>query len=335
MALTLTQADLTDLMEQAENKGETIYQLLEYGVQSNLPIQFGQAGERVMQLRQGLEIAVLHGRLNQPLRVIRQHETTFPLVAKFYLSGTSRVQTLDATDIDCDYQELAGHHYLYHLPNHTEIEEWFASQALKVVIISIDPDYFNGLDHGHSALPKPIQSLLAGDRTHRFHQPLGRITDSIQQQIQKIFHCPYTGLMQQLYLESKVLELLTLQLSTWQYNSRQTTNLDIDEIEQLHWAKETLVQQAQQPPSLTEFAQQVGLSEHRLNQGFRHLFGTTVFGYLKQYRLQQAQALLHNPNLSIAKVAATVGYRNPEAFSTAFRQQFAISPKAYQLGRRP
>ncbi|MEO0377755.1 MAG: helix-turn-helix transcriptional regulator, partial [Cyanobacteria bacterium P01_A01_bin.17] len=74
--------------------------------------------------------------------------------------------------------------------------------------------------------------------------------------------------------------------------------------------------------------------DRKLNQGFRQLFGTTVFGYLQRHRMQQAQSLLHDSDLSIAKVAATVGYRSPEAFSTAFRRQFAVSPKAYQLGQR-
>ena len=59
-----------------------------------------------------------------------------------------------------------------------------------------------------------------------------------------------------------------------------------------------------------------------------------MFGYLQQYRMEQAQLLLQDRELSVAKVAATVGYRSPEAFSTAFRRQFAVSPKAYQLGRR-
>lgn len=49
--------------------------------------------------------------------------------------------------------------------------------------------------------------------------------------------------------------------------------------------------------------------------------------------MQQARQLLLNSNLSIAGVAARVGYRNPEAFSTAFRRKFAVSPKAYQLGK--
>lgn len=334
MVITLTDADITDLVDEAEQKGELICQPIENGMHYNLPQQWGQGGDHILHLRPGLDVYIRNSRLRQPMRFVLEHESNFPLVAKFYLSGTSRVQTLNATDINCDYREITGYHYLYHLPNHIEVEEWPADQELQVIMISVNPDYFNGFNLERTALPKPLQHLLAGDRTQRFHQSLGPITNSMRQKIQQILNCPYTGLMQQLYLEGKVLELLTAQFIAWQETQHQTIILNAQDIEQLHWAKDILVQHAQQPPSLIELARRVGLNDRKLNQGFRHLFGTTVFGYLQQYRMEQAQLLLQDRELSVAKVAATVGYRSPEAFSTAFRRQFAVSPKAYQLGRR-
>ncbi|MGG6293697.1 helix-turn-helix transcriptional regulator [Leptolyngbya sp. AN02str] len=81
-------------------------------------------------------------------------------------------------------------------------------------------------------------------------------------------------------------------------------------------------------------ARQVGLNDHKLKQGFRHVFGTTAFGYLRDHRLQQAKELLHDSNQTIAKIATTVGYKSPEAFCNAFRRKFTISPRAYQLSQR-
>jgi len=50
--------------------------------------------------------------------------------------------------------------------------------------------------------------------------------------------------------------------------------------------------------------------------------------------MQQAKQLLMMPEATIASVAQAIGYRNPEAFSVAFRRTFAITPKAYQLQHR-
>lgn len=44
----------------------------------------------------------------------------------------------------------------------------------------------------------------------------------------------------------------------------------------------------QTPPSLEELAQQVGLDVRKLSGGFRRVYGSTVFGFLQEYRLEQA-----------------------------------------------
>jgi AraC-like DNA-binding protein len=336
MAIELTKPDLQDLEAQAQQQGEQIYQTTEFGVQYNLPKQLGEGGDRTLKLHDGLTLYIRKGKLRQSIREVRQHESRFPLVAKFYLSGSSRVQTLDTTDIDRDYEETRGCHYLYHLPNHTEVERWPADEPIHVVMVLADPDYFSKFVAGKTGLSTSLQKLLEGDRTQRFHQPLGQMTPLIRQLLQQVLHCPYTGLMQQLYLEGKALELLASQFALWTDERLPTASLSLcaQDIEQLHQAKDILLQRAKHPPSLSELARLVGLNDRKLKQGFRQLFGTTVFGYLRDYRMQQAQHLLHQSHMSVAQVAAKVGYRNSEAFSTAFRRQFAVSPKAYQLGQR-
>lgn len=338
MAITLTDADYTDLLEQAERQGKSICQPIENGMQYNwLQLQqFGQGGELILQLRKGLEISIRQGRLRHSIHHLRQHESNFPLVAKFYLSGTSRIRTLDATDIDRDYREVEGQHYLYHLPNHTEVEEWPANQDTHFIMVAVSPDYFDGFNLRHTALPKRLQQFMLGDRTQRFYQSLGQITDAMRQQIQQILYCPYTGLMQQLYLESKALELLALQFACLETDSSspKPCPLKANDLERVQYAREVLIQQFCSPPSLVELARQAGLNEFTLKQGFRHLFGTTVFGYLRDYRMQQAQMMLCVHDVTVSQVAFQVGYRNPEAFSTAFRRKFSVSPKAYQLGKR-
>ncbi len=331
----LSPRDWQALCTQAQQRGERLYQPMAYGSQFNLPQALGTGGDRTFSLRGGLTLQIRCAELQRPLRIEQNHGATFPLVAKFYLAGMSHIQTLHASDIQANYSELAGHHYLYHLPNHTEIEEWPAGQPLHLVTIFANADYFAEFSTECSPLSWPLKKLIEGDTTQRFHQSLGPMTPTMRQLVQQIVKCPYQGLMQQLYLESKALELLALQFAAWTEDSPIGDGLRLrsHDIQQLHQAREILIQKANNPPSLKELAHQVGLNDRKLKQGFRQLFGTTVFGYLQTYRMEQAKQLLQETDCTIAQVAAQVGYRNPEAFSTAFRRQFAISPKAYQLSQ--
>ena len=296
-----------------------------------MPQQIGQGDHYILELKGGLTVDIRNAQFWRPLAINKRHEDTFPLVAKFYLSGGSRVKTPQAPGIAADYEEIAGYNYLYHLPDLTETEEWRSEQPIQMVMIYAHVDYFRELSIKDDALPHPLQQLMQD--TKRFHQSLGKITPAMAQVLQQILDCPYQGSTQHLYLESKALELLALQFACLEAEAPapKPFKLKASDLERVQHAKEILVQRLCDPLPLIELARQVGLNECTLKRGFRHLFGTTVFGYLRDCRMQQAQNLLHSPYLTIAQVATQVGYRNPEAFSTAFRRKFAISPKAYQL----
>lgn len=84
-----------------------------------------------------------------------------------------------------------------------------------------------------------------------------------------------------------------------------------------------------QPPSLINLARQVGLNDCTLKRGFRQVFGKTAFGYLHDYRLEQARQLLQERELNISEVAHTIGFASRSYFAAAFRKKFGVSPRDY------
>ena len=67
-----------------------------------------------------------------------QYGATFPITAKFFLSGKCRVKTDNAPEIAADYEEVAGYNYLYHLPDLIESEEYPSGTPLQMVVIYAD-----------------------------------------------------------------------------------------------------------------------------------------------------------------------------------------------------
>ena len=106
--------------------------------------------------------------------------------------------------------------------------------------------------------------------------------------------------------------------------------LNASDVERIHHASKILLSNLGEPPSLLALSRLVGLNDYKLKIGFRQVFGTTVFGYLYQHRMQQAQALLKVGKCSVSDVAGLVGYTNLSAFSTAFKRKFGMSPNTYK-----
>lgn len=296
------------------------------------PFAKGQCRE--MQLYPGLGLYISHAQYYENLSINVDHSGFYPLVSKFYLSGRHHVITPNVPGIQDHYDEIAGQHYLFFLPDIQEVEQYFADQRLSLVKIELELDFLRSFALNNPSLPVELQHLIDGKLDCRFHDSTGAITPALQLVLQQILHCPYQGLMKRMYLEGKALELLTLQLHQWTENTnRQQTRSQAwrsSDVERLHYAKEILVRDLHNPPSLLDLARQVGLNDYKLKQGFRQIFGTTVFGYLQSYRMKEAKQLLTERELSIAGIAQRVGYASQSRFCDAFKRQFGMSPREYR-----
>ena len=121
MIFKLTDDILQDIILRAQQQGELIQRPMDLGRQSYLPQRLGTGGIREIKLRHGLCIQTYHGQLWQDTHWMREHGSHFPLVSKIYLSGGARMRAPTSPDVDSDYEEIKGHHYLYPFPNHTTI----------------------------------------------------------------------------------------------------------------------------------------------------------------------------------------------------------------------
>lgn len=90
-----------------------------------------------------------------------------------------------------------------------------------------------------------------------------------------------------------------------------------------------LEQNLTEPHSLRRLCLAVGTNEFYLKRGFRGLFQTTVFGYLREKRMEHARALFERGKRNVTEVATEVGYTNISHFAAAFRRQFGMNPKVF------
>ncbi len=132
------------------------------------------------------------------------------------------------------------------------------------------------------------------------------------------------------YTDAKVLELLSLFFhSQKNHNSFQQNNTIIlpKDKDKIHEAAFILLSDLHHPPSIRDLSIKVGVNEKKLKNGFKELFGTTVYGYLFEHKMTQAKRLLLETNRTITEIALDCGYEYTSHFSTAFKRFYKISPK--------
>ena len=148
----------------------------------------------------------------------------------------------------------------------------------------------------------------------------------------QMFNTKLQGLALQLYKQSKGTEFLSLyldEISTDEAVAKCPFIKDNVEAERITEAKQIVMERMAEPPSLKELARTIGTNEFKLKAGFKSMFGTTVYGFLNDYRMETARKLLEIEQRQIKDISNHVGYSNPSHFIAAYKKKFGITPKKY------
>ena len=333
MKVNFSASDVDELLGQWNQQIGTVLQADFNETILELPPRLGCGQVRHIRLYPGLEILIRQLEFCDDLIFEMQSTNLSRLISlDFYFSGCAEAVFKDARE---DLTVFAGKSVLISASDLVGKIEFSGKKPLSAVSLLIDFNTFRTI----------VQHRLEHTSfDHNFGQVLDHIEQGfycqtaamlpwMQTAAKQILDCPFKGVVRQLYLESKAIELISLYLHQCSLNvhpSKLSPQLCSEEIERVQLAKEILLANLEHPPSLLELAQRVGLNDCKLKRGFRQLFGMTAFGYLYQQRMEKARDLLKVDTMNITEVAAVVGYTNPSAFGAAFKRMFGTTPSAYR-----
>ncbi|ASK29982.1 AraC family transcriptional regulator [Chryseobacterium sp. T16E-39] len=165
----------------------------------------------------------------------------------------------------------------------------------------------------------------------KHHMP---VTPQIEYLIYSIINCEKQGVFKRLFIESKVIELLMLQLEQFNaHNCVDFCSLKLHHLEKIHLAKEIISNNIAEPYSLKKLALEVGTNEFTLKKGFKEIFGTTVFGMVSDIRMEEAKLALESGDFQITQISEMAGYKNPTHFCAAFKKKYGLTPGTFKTVR--
>jgi AraC-like DNA-binding protein len=205
----------------------------------------------------------------------------------------------------------------------------------KIYYYSIEIDrkkYLPKIEDALKNLPGELSEILAdGDCTRSFlYQSHYSLT--IAECIQKINESEHTGLVRRVFLESKTLEILAMQIKQYLDDlspSKRQSILRKKDIEQIIAAKNLLLENLQGHLTIRELARLTGTNENKLKMGFKQVYNTSIYKILQNEKLEAAKLLLVEEKYSIKEIATKVGYKHVGHFSSKFKKKFGILPKDY------
>ncbi len=291
------------------------------------PSEIGIGHITMIQLRSGLLLGIGNYRLTEYIEFPFEYtESNAPLFFGYIQSG-SVTYTLQSEKNHRNISNSPGHMLVGYLPGERCVCRPPVGVSVSTIGIGIDP-WLLKTWVGEESLQAPVglRSVLNG--AQRPYSELSHSPPETNAILNQIITCPYRGALKRLYLEAKVLELIIPKMAPLNDPaSKRAAPFDKRDADLIREAELLLRDNLENPPSLPELARRAGVNKNKLNQGFRKIFGTSVFEHLRILRLERARELLVNEHKSVTEVAYEVGYTHPENFTRAFKRHFCTSPK--------
>lgn len=175
--------------------------------------------------------------------------------------------------------------------------------------------------------------FLSNENSNKKYYDDKEIKPTVSIVLQQIINSNINSSIRELYVKGKVYELLSLHFQKDETAEGEYCPFLVDEqnVLKIRKAKEIIISRMAEPPSLQELANEIGLNIKKLKEGFKQIYGDSVFSFLFDYKMEHARRLLETNQYNVNEVGTQVGYSTASHFIAAFKKKFGTTPKKYVM----
>ncbi len=176
-------------------------------------------------------------------------------------------------------------------------------------------------------------TFLSDENKDRKYYQDGGISPSMAIALNQVVNYNLHPSIKELYVKGKAYELLSLYFNRpADADVAQCPFLaDEDNVTKIKRAKEIVIARMTEPPTLQALSEEIGLSLNKLKEGFKQIYGDSVYSFLFDYKMEVARQLLESGSHNVNEVGLKVGYSTASHFIAAFKKKFGTTPKKYLM----
>lgn len=248
-----------------------------------------------------------------------------PVIAvAFYGSGNVDLKVKYGTKVKA-FNYTKGLALSFYADGKVEFEHTVSpDKPLRCVLIATSIRNLDNLPNEEGEIFSSLLHELVNPSDHYVEGPQFYMTPEMDRIVDSVFNMKYHGKTKMMFFRSQMTALLSHFFG--QLALLQTEKINTTERDKLYMAKELLLNNLDNPPSLSELSRQIGLNSYTLKKNFKELFGLPVFKYLQNERLKTAHDLIRNQDATVQEAAWQVGYDSLSSFSNAFEKKFGYRP---------
>ena len=215
---------------------------------------------------------------------------------------------------------------LYNPEKHLTIDASVAKNSKVISVLIPIVEFHKLFSSSSSNIP-----FFENKSLNQKHYSESLISNSILIVLNQIIKNDMDNSTRSLLYKAKIYELFSLIF-------KKTKEIDLDQcpflkndenLKKIAKAKDVILKDIKNPPSLIELSKTIDLSLKNLKKGFKEIYGKPVYKYLFDFKMERAKQLLSNGNLNVNEVSYDLGYSSSSHFIAAFKKKYGITPRTY------
>lgn len=292
----------------------------------------GEGYIKAMMLESGLGIIEYHCKFKMDVEIQFVKDFTHPL--KFlYCTKGSFVHRFSNEDKLHDLQEyqqaiVASQDYNGHVISLKK------NQEVNLYSLEMDRERFMLYDECSSELIKSDLNDIFGDvlaKNSFYHE--GYYSLALAEVFEQIKNFNDNYFLRTIFMISCGYQLLGNQIAQYQDDLNNEENRHVlrqYEVSRVREAVQFIHQNIEKTNTINDICKEVGLTETKLQEGFKILYNSTINNYINDVRLNLASQLLRSTNFNISEIVYKVGLTSRSYFSKIFKEEYQMTPTEYR-----
>lgn len=285
----------------------------------NIKDELGTGYIEIYKLKDGMEITIYNLNLKEDLRLNYIVDSDY-FEIEYCIAGSMNIIQKNKTRFKEGDISISASKHTEGTINY-ESGELYRGIAIVTDKFGIK-NYFGS--SGIEVWNKTIEKL---DRERRNEYYNGvQVSYNIRNSFLEIFNCKYDLELRKLFFEAKIMEILTNIIML----EKNESILDDYEFKKIKQVPEILMENIFELPTVDQLSKILGINKNKLNDGFKEIYGDSIFSYHRKKSLEKASIYLRTTDKTIQEISLDVGYSTASNFCYAFKKQFGVSPKKYR-----
>lgn len=292
----------------------------------------GEGYIKAMMLESGLGIIEYHCKFKMDVEIQFVKDFTHPLKFLYCTKGSvnHRFSNEDVLHELQEYQQaiVASQDYNGHVISLKK------DQEVNLYSLEMDRERFMLYDECSSELIKSDLNDIFGDvlaKKSFYHE--GYYSLALAEVFEQINNFDDNYFLRTIFMISSGYQLLGNQIAQYQDDLNNEDNRHIlrqYEVSKVRDAVQFIQQNIEKTNTINDICKEVGLTETKLQEGFKILYGSTINNYINDIRLNLASQLLRSTNFNISEIVYKVGLTSRSYFSKIFKEEYQMTPTEYR-----